>query len=63
MIRIVCPHCHAPLSTAELEQIIIGGQLSLICPECASILVSEPVDAAEHPALEEDVAEPVITHS
>lgn len=41
MIRIVCPHCHAPLSTGELEQAIIAGQLSLICPECSSVLVSE----------------------
>ena len=41
MIRIVCPHCHAPLSTEELEQAIIGDHISLICPECSSVLVSE----------------------
>ena len=63
MIRIVCPHCHAPLSTAELEQILIGGQASLICPECASVLVSEPVDAAEHPAPDAPLREPVATPS
>ena len=41
MIRIICPHCHAPLSTHELEQATINGQLSLVCPECAAVLVSE----------------------
>jgi hypothetical protein len=63
MIRIVCPHCHAPLSTAELEQILVGGQSSLICPECASVLVSEPIDAAEPPTPDEAFTEPVATHS
>ncbi len=47
MIRIVCPHCHAPLSSAELEQVTIEGHLCLVCPECATVLVSEPHDAAE----------------
>jgi len=47
MIRIVCPHCHAPLSSAELEQVTIEGHLCLVCPECAMILVSEPQDAAD----------------
>lgn len=42
MLRIVCPHCHTPLSSTELEQASINGQLSLICPECASVLVTEP---------------------
>ena len=41
MIRIVCPHCHAPLSTSELEQATISGHLSLLCPECAAVLLSE----------------------
>lgn len=41
MIRIVCPHCHAPLSAAELEHATVDGALSLICPECATILVSD----------------------
>ena len=54
MIRIVCPNCHAPLSTEELEQANIAGHLSLICPECSSVLVSEgrvPLESqrAEHP--------------
>ena len=42
MIRIVCPHCHAPLSAEELEQVSITGRLSLVCPECCMVLVSEP---------------------
>jgi hypothetical protein len=41
MNRIVCPHCHAPLSTAELEQVTINGLLSLVCPECSSVVISE----------------------
>ena len=41
MIRIVCPHCHAPLSSAELEQATINGHLSLLCPECSVVLVSD----------------------
>lgn len=57
MIRIVCPHCHAPLSTAELEQVSIDGHLSLVCPECSSVLVSEPVELAEAHSLEEHFAE------
>lgn len=54
MIRIVCPHCHAPLSTTELDQATINGHLSLLCPECAAVLVSEaapegdPRSPAEH---------------
>jgi RNase P subunit RPR2 len=45
MIRIVCPGCHSPLSSAELEQATIDGHLSLVCPECAMVLLTEPVDA------------------
>ncbi len=47
MIRIVCPHCHAPLSSSELEQVTIAGHLCLVCPECSTVLVSEPDDAVE----------------
>lgn len=47
MIRIVCPGCHSPLSSAELEQATIDGHLSLVCPECSMVLLTEPVD--EHP--------------
>jgi len=46
MIRIVCPGCHSPLSSAELEQATIDGHLSLVCPECSMVLLSEPVDEA-----------------
>ena len=42
MIRIVCPYCHVPLSTAELEQVTIDAHTCLVCPECATVLVSEP---------------------
>jgi RNase P subunit RPR2 len=41
MIRIVCPHCHAPLSAGELEQVSISDRLSLVCPECFMVLVSD----------------------
>lgn len=56
MIRIVCPGCHSPLSSAELEQATIDGHISLVCPECAMVLLTEPVheppveQAAEAPA-------------
>ncbi len=63
MIRIVCPHCHAPLSIAELEQVTIGGHLSLMCPECSSVLVSEPAETKEYHTLEEHFAESVSTHA
>lgn len=44
MIRIVCPACHSPLSSAELEQATIDEHLSLVCPECSMVLLTEPVD-------------------
>ena len=44
MIRIVCPGCHSPLSSAELEQATIDGYLSLVCPECSMVLLTEPAD-------------------
>lgn len=44
MIRIVCPSCHSPLSSAELEQASIDGHLSLVCPECSMVLLTEPLD-------------------
>lgn len=52
MIRIVCPGCHSPLSSAELEQANIDGHLSLVCPECSMVLLTEPVDKhqAQQPA-------------
>jgi len=57
MIRIVCPHCHTSLSTTELEQVTIDGRRSLVCPECSSVLVSEPPVEPEHHTLEEPFAE------
>jgi uncharacterized protein YbaR (Trm112 family) len=57
MIRIVCPHCHAPLSANDLEQATIAGHLSLICPDCSSVLVSEPEEAIQSHSLEEHFAE------
>lgn len=62
MIRIVCPHCHAPLSSAELEQATIAGHLSLICPECSSVLVSEPAEQSDSHSLDEHFAEPQPAH-
>ena len=47
MTRIVCPHCHAPLSSNELEQVTLAGHLCLVCPECSTVLVSEPLDAPQ----------------
>ena len=44
MIRIVCPGCHSPLSSVELEQATIDGHLSLVCPDCSMVLLTEPVD-------------------
>lgn len=44
MIRIVCPGCHSPLSSAELEQARVDGHLSLVCPECSMVLLTEPLD-------------------
>lgn len=49
MIRIVCPGCHAPLSSAELEQATIDGHLSLVCPECSMVLLTESLE--EYPVL------------
>lgn len=48
MIRIVCPHCHASLVTAELEQATLDGHACLLCPECASVLVSESHEPETH---------------
>lgn len=45
MIRILCPHCHASLSTHELEQTDINGQRCLLCPDCAAVLGSETIEA------------------
>lgn len=61
MIRIVCPHCHAPLSSAELEQATVDGHLSLICPECASVLVSDR--ETDHHTLAEHFPDEMLAHA
>lgn len=58
MIRIVCPHCHAALAASELEQATLAGHLCLLCPECASVLVSEPLDELAAQAVEEALSGP-----
>lgn len=63
MIRIVCPHCHVPLSSADLEQATIAGHLSLICPDCSSVLLSEAVDTREFHTLEEHFFEQPFAHA
>lgn len=63
MIRIVCPHCHAPLSSAELEQVTINGQLSLVCPECSVVLVSEQQADQETHSLEAHYADASVAHA
>ena len=63
MIRIVCPHCHVPLSSAELEQATIAGHLSLICPECSSVLLSEPDTVDEYHGLEAHFADHTAVHA
>lgn len=61
MIRIVCTHCHAPLSSAELEQATVNGHLSLICPECSSVLLSE--SEREYHSLQEHFPEEAFAHA
>lgn len=63
MIRIVCPHCHAPLSSNELEQATVQGHLSLLCPECAAVLVSDSEQDAETHTLAEHFPEEVFAHA
>ncbi len=63
MIRIVCPHCHAPLSTNELEQATINGHLSLLCPECAAVLVSEAAPEGDTHSPAEHYPEVSIAHA
>ena len=43
--RIVCPYCHIPLAVADLEEVTLDGRLCRICPECATVLVSEAEEA------------------
>jgi len=54
MIRIVCPFCHAPLSTQELETATINGHACLVCPECEAVLVTDVDD--DHNLVPHDTA-------
>jgi Zn-finger nucleic acid-binding protein len=38
--RIICPYCHVPLAIADLEEANLDDRPCLICPECATVLVS-----------------------
>ena len=54
MIRIVCPFCHAPLSTLELETATVNGHACLVCPECENILITDADD--DHNLVPHDTA-------
>ena len=62
MIRILCPHCHASLAIAELEQARCEGLLSLVCPECASVVVTETA-APEYHTLDAHFADRSLAHA
>lgn len=62
MIRIVCPHCHTPLSSAELEPATFNGSACLLCPECSSVLVSESPEPESH-GLNEHYPEASVAHA
>lgn len=55
MSRIVCPFCHAPLATQELETASIGKHACLVCPECENVLVTDEVAANARPKRLADV--------
>ncbi len=63
MIRIVCPHCHAPLATTELEQATVNGHLSLLCPECTTVLVSDTEPEGEYHTLQEHYPDESFAHA
>lgn len=42
MTPTVCPYCHAPLATTELERVLIAGQFGLLCPECSGLVFLQP---------------------
>ena len=44
--RIVCPYCHIPLAVADLDEATLDGRPCLICPECATVLVSQVEEGA-----------------
>jgi len=57
MIRIVCPFCHTPLGSHELETAIMGGNICLVCPECEHILLTEERGGGELPQVN-----PLVVH-
>ncbi len=63
MIRIVCPQCHVPLSSSELDAATINGCLSLLCPECAAVLVSESAPEGATHSLAEHYPEESVAHA
>ena len=54
--RIICPYCHIPLAVADLEEAILDGRPCLICPECATVLVSQAEARAATPDPEPEPA-------
>ena len=44
--RIICPYCHIPLAVADLDEATLDGCHCLICPECATVLVSQAEEGA-----------------
>ncbi len=56
MIRIVCPYCHAPLGVNELEKVTVDSHDCLICPECASVLITVNEDGDDHRAFQLEAA-------
>jgi len=52
MTRIICPHCHVPLATSELEQVLIAGRLGLLCPDCSGLLFLQTAAPAPSASLE-----------
>ncbi len=44
--RIVCPYCHTPLAVADLEEATLDGCPCRICPQCATVLVSQVEEGA-----------------
>ena len=44
--RIICPYCHIPLAVADLDEATLDGRHCRICPECATVLVSQAEEGA-----------------
>lgn len=57
MIRIVCPFCHTPLSTSDLETATFNGLTCLVCPECEHVLLTQEHSDQHQQQPTEQVAE------